>query len=67
MEGGFWSGEGARPGELGGELYSEVADESDSAKNEYEMSLDIQSKLAIISFSFLVSHANRSGSKISLG
>lgn len=52
---------------MGGELYSEVAEEIDSAKNEYEMSLDMQSKLAIISFSFLVSHANRSGSKISLG
>lgn len=41
--------------------------ESGSAKNEYEMSFEMQSKLAIINFSFLVSHAIRSGSNTSLG
>ena len=38
-----------------------------STKNEYEMSLEIQSRLAIINFSFFVSHASRRGSKISRG
>ena len=42
-------------------------EEDVSAKNEYEMSLEMQSKLAIMSFSLRVSQAKRSGSKISLG
>lgn len=39
----------------------------DSTKNEYEINLEIQSKLAIISFSLRVSQASRRGSNISLG
>jgi hypothetical protein len=38
-----------------------------SSKNEYDISLEMQSKLAIMSFSFRVSQANLRGSKISRG
>lgn len=38
-----------------------------STKKEYEISFEIQSRLAINNFSFFVSHANRSGSKMSRG
>ena len=56
------------PGERGGDdgpLITPVL--SCSTKKEYEINLDIQSRLAIINFSFLVSHANRRGSNISRG
>lgn len=38
-----------------------------SKKNEYDMSFEMQSKLAICSFSFPVSQAKRNGSNISRG
>lgn len=53
------------PGEGGGEV--KLGRDESSTKNEYEISLEIQSRLAIINFSFFVSHANRRGSKISRG
>ena len=54
------------PGEGGGEVKLGRG-ESSSTKNECEISFEMQSRLAIINFSFLVSHANRRGSKISRG
>ena len=53
-------------GEGGGETKA-WAEDGASAKKEYDMSLDMQSRLAIISFSLLVSHARRNGSKTSRG
>lgn len=58
------------PGDGGGEgrdVDVDAVDASFSTKKEYEMSLEIQSKLAMISFSFRVSQASLNGSNISLG
>lgn len=61
----------ARPltvGDGGGEGNETVGGEGFvSTKKEYEMSLEMQSKLAMMSFSLRVSQASRRGSKISRG
>jgi hypothetical protein len=57
----------AGPGEGGGEGKGCEGEASGSAKNEYAINLEIQSKLAIMSFSLRVSHARRSGSNMSRG
>lgn len=60
----------AVPGEGGGETADISccrAGLTVSAKKEYDINFWMQSKLAIISFSFLVSQASLKGSKISLG
>jgi hypothetical protein len=62
----FGGGGGAPPGEFGGESYC-CGVGVDSMKNEWDINLDMQSRLAIISFSFRVSHASLRGSNISLG
>jgi hypothetical protein len=57
-------------GDPGGEEYAWtglVDGERSSTKKAYDTSLEIQSKLVTISFSFPVSQANLKGSKISLG
>jgi hypothetical protein len=54
-------------GEGGGEGNAYELRFSLSLKNEYDISFDMQSKLAIMSFSFRVSQANLRGSKISRG
>ena len=55
----------AGEGEGGGDAYALAL--SPSLKNEYDISFDMQSRLAIMSFSLRVSHASRRGSNISRG
>ena len=52
---------------VGGDVNWFLSWDGDSTKKEYEMSLEMQSRLAIINFSFRVSHASLRGSKISRG
>ena len=56
---------GTPPGDSGGELC--CCDGADSSKNEWDINLEMQSRLAIISFSFRVSQASFKGSNMSLG
>ena len=53
------------PGDGGGDAM--ICGPVASTKKEYEMSLEMQSKLAIISFSLRVSQANRKGSNRTRG
>ena len=55
------------PGDGGGEGSEARSVDESSTKNEWEMSLVIQSNEATISFSERVSHARRRGSNISRG
>jgi hypothetical protein len=57
----------ATEGELGGDFSCGWTILGSSTKKECDISLEMQSRLAIISFSFLVSQASFRGSNISLG